>query len=640
MRLDRLAARCLGLVLCLAPCLLLPACDDGGDDDRDAAGMGGEGGMGGQGGEGGMGGMGGTGGMGGMPDDMGPAADMGPDMGPVVLPDGRELTVDVSSVFAPGAAVRDAYTGALATVAADGTVTVAVPPGGAALIEAADTDPAAWPFDWDNATVYFVITDRFANGDPANDHSYGRRSDGDDEIGTWHGGDWRGLTERLDHIDALGASVLWISAPYEQVHGWVGGGSGDFRHYGYHGYWALDFTVPDANFGTGAELRALVQAAHARGIRVILDVVMNHPGYATLDDLVSFLPEVLRPGYQDWLDRDESDNWQGWNDVVDYQSLAWLDWWGNRWIRAGFPMHNGAGMTDLNRSLSYLPDFITEDFRAVPALPTLLTRKRDRETSEAVFVDGYTVRNYLVRWLTDWVRDYGIDGFRCDTAKHVELPAWAALKEAGVEALREWKAAHPGEAIGDDDFWMVGEVFPHGLQRDAYFTEGGFDALINFDFQDAARDIATDLDALDRLYASYASSLNPVPGFNVMSYISSHDTSLFFDETGESVPLQYAIGTALLLTPGAVQVFYGDETGRRAGPPSSDPVQHTRSDMNWDAYDAALLAHWQRVGAFRRRHPAVGAGEHDTIALDRDAYVFSRTAGADAVVVAIPRAAP
>lgn len=629
------------LVLAIALLVLAVGCDDGGGDDTDA-GMGGSGGM------GGMGGMGGSGGMGGMGGaaDMAPGDDMGePDMGPpVVLPEGRELVIDVGDVFEAGDDVRDAYTGARATVGADGTVTVAVPAGGVALIERADTDAAAWPFDWDNATVYFVITDRFENGDPSNDGSYGRRPDGQDEIGTWHGGDWAGLTARLDHIDAVGASAIWISAPYEQIHGWVGGGSGDFKHYGYHGYWALDFTTPDANFGTGEELRAFVDAAHARGIRVILDVVMNHPGYATLDDLERYLPEVLRPGYEDWIERDESDNWQGWNDVVDYQSLAWLDWWGNRWIRAGFPMHNGAGMTDLNRSLAFLPDFLTEDFRAVPALPTLLTRKRDIDGSGVELIEGYTVRNYLVRWLSDWVREYGIDGFRCDTAKHVELPAWAALKEAGVEALREWRAANPGESPGDEDFWMVGEVFPHGLERDAYFTEGGFDALINFDFQDVARSVATDLDALDLLYASYAASLNPVPDFNVMSYISSHDTSLFFDETGESIPLQYAIGTALLLTPGAVQIFYGDETGRPAGPPSSDAIQATRSDMNWDDHDAELLAHWQRIGTFRRRHPAIGAGAHTTVSLDGDAYVFARTHGEgaarDAVVVAIPRPAP
>lgn len=594
------------------------------------------------------GGTGGTGGMGGAPDsDGGPddpdgdTPDAEPDAEP--LPQGGEFTITLAPAFAPGTAVREAYTGATATVADDGTVSVDIPAGGVALFERADTDLDAWPFDWDNATVYFAITDRFENGDPSNDNSHGRRPDGADEIGTWHGGDWAGLTARLDHIDALGASAIWISAPYEQIHGWVGGGDGDFKHYAYHGYWALDFTTPDPNWGTPDELRTLIREAHARGIRVVFDVVMNHPGYAALDDLVDYLPEVLLPGYEDWLDRDSAPSWHDWNDFVDYESLAWLDWWGNRWIRAGFPMHPRAGMTDTNRSLAFLPDFLTEDFRTVPALPGLLTRKGMLHGTNAEFIDDATVRQHLVRWLSDWVREYGIDGFRCDTAKHVELASWAALKEASVEALREWKAANPGQSVGDDDFWMVGEVFPHGVVRDDYF-DNGFDALINFDFQDAARGLAADVDALDATYALYAEALNPVPGFNVMSYISSHDTTLFYETTGQSVPLQYAIGAALLLAPGAVQIYYGDETARPGGPPSSDEVQATRSDMNWDDHDPALLAHWQRIGTFRRRHPAIGAGAHEALSTDGDTYTFARRlelddGSVDEVVIAIPRVA-
>jgi alpha-amylase len=77
--------------------------------------------------------------------------------------------------------------------------------------------------------VYFVLTDRFVNGDPGNDHSYGRRNDGMQEIGTFHGGDLRGLTSKLDYLQQLGVNALWISAPFEQIHGWVGGGTkGDF----------------------------------------------------------------------------------------------------------------------------------------------------------------------------------------------------------------------------------------------------------------------------------------------------------------------------------------------------------------------------------------------------------------------------
>lgn len=144
--------------------------------------------------------------------------------------DGLPLTLDVSATFAEGAAVRDYYSQQIAIVK-NGQITLqpAATSNGLLLLERAETDTSA-PFDWHNATVYFVLTDRFENGDPNNDQSYGRHKDGMAEIGTFHGGDLRGLTNKLDYLQQLGVNALWISAPFEQIHGWVGGGTkGDFR---------------------------------------------------------------------------------------------------------------------------------------------------------------------------------------------------------------------------------------------------------------------------------------------------------------------------------------------------------------------------------------------------------------------------
>ena len=203
--------------------------------------------------------------------------------------DGSPLTLDVSQTFPEGAVVRDFYSQQTATVK-NGSITLqpAATSNGLLLLERAETDaPAA--FDWNNATVYFVLTDRFVNGDPSNDHSYGRRNDGMQEIGTFHGGDLRGLASKLDYLQQLGVNALWISAPFEQIHGWVGGGAkGDFPHYAYHGYYTQDWTTLDANMGNEADLRALVDGAHQRGIRVLFDVVMNHTGYATLADMQEY----------------------------------------------------------------------------------------------------------------------------------------------------------------------------------------------------------------------------------------------------------------------------------------------------------------------------------------------------------------
>lgn len=545
-----------------------------------------------------------------------------------------QLELQVGSIFPPGTAVRDGYGGAKGTVGSDGTLVIDPGERGIVLLER-DVATSSVTFTWDNATVYFVITDRFFNGDPSNDRSYGRKPDGLEEIGTWHGGDLRGLTQKLDHLSALGVNAVWITAPYEQVHGWVAGA--DFPHYAYHGYWPLDYTRLDANMGTPEDLRNLVSAAHGRGIRVVVDVVMNHPGYATGADLLEYLPSVVDPSFTLEWTPGPGGTWNDWNMLVDYESNDWLSWWGPRWIRAGFPGHDRPGMDDLRRSLAFLPDFRTEDPRPVPA-PPFFARKPDTGVVE---LPMSSVRQYLVTWLSAWVREYGIDGFRADTAKHVDLPSWKALEEASTLALREWKAANPSQKLDDLDFWMTGEVFPHGVVKDAYFEEGGFDSLINFDFQQSAAMVISDREQLDMLFSTYAAAINTDPEFNVLSYASSHDTYLFFDRNGEDLEKQHELAFALLMLPGAVQIFYGDETARPFGPTGGDTNQGTRSDMNWDSYDPGLLEHWQKLGTFRNRHPAIGAGAHQRLDFD-GGYAFARTLdrGGQSDRVIVVRTAP
>jgi alpha-amylase len=489
-------------------------------------------------------------------------------------------------------------------------------------------EPLAHPGSFaDNPIVYFVMTDRFYNGNPENDRSYGRAPDGEQEIGTFHGGDLAGLTRKLEdgYFRDLGVNGIWITAPYEQIHGWVVGGNKEFRHYAYHGYYALDYTALDQNMGTEDELGAFIDAAHAQGIRVIFDIVMNHPGYADLQTLTEYGVEVVWPGW-------EQATLEDYHSYFDYNNFDFTAWWGPDWVRAGLPGYQAGHSYDpLTMQLAYLPDFKTEADSEV-AIPKFLARKSD---TRARTIPGYKVRDYLVKWLTDWVREYGVDGFRCDTAKHVELASWAALKAEASRALQEWKAANPDKAVDSAGFWMTGEVFPHGVERSEYFDHG-FDSIINFDLQREARAIAQgegiDTAALDALYSEYARTMGAAPGFNVLSYLSSHDTELFPRDR------LIAGGTVLLLAPGGVQIFYGDETARPLGPmPGSDPQQATRSSMNWDAVDAGVLAHWQTLGRFRRRHVALSRGNHRK--LDDSPYTFARVHGDegvdDRVVVAI-----
>jgi len=506
-------------------------------------------------------------------------------------------------------------------------------------------------FSWDNATVYFMLNDRFANGDTSNDRSYCRESNqacvsfGNDLTqmpSGFHGGDLKGITAKLkaNYFKDLGVNALWITAPYEQIHGFVFGGNGA-KHYGYHGYYTLDWTAIDKNMGTRADLQELVDTAHAQGIRVVMDIVVNHTGYENIKDMAEYGYGKLNSGWEAtaYKSADVLTDWN--NDIgrfIDYTSSNWANtYWTRDWVR----MNNVAGYdacegTDgLKGCVGFLPDIKTEVTNGV-GIPSILQVKWGREgrlAAEQQKLDAWfastgkarTPSNHLIKWLTDYVAEFGIDGFRVDTAKHVDMNVLKDLKAEAVKARAAWIAANPAKAAvlsGDKSFWMTGEVWGHGVGRSAYF-DNGFDSIINFNFQGAAGNVS----GLNATYTELATvnANNSIP-FNVLSYISSHDKGLF-----DRNNLQTGL-TSLLLAPGGVQLFYGDESARPLmGNWSGDHAW--RGDMNWNRTNATLLAHAKKVGQFRNNHVAVGAGAHTKLA---DApFTFSRVKDADKVVVAI-----
>ena len=515
-------------------------------------------------------------------------------------------------------------------------------------------------FSWDNASVYFTMTDRFYNGDTSNDHAYGRSTDEVDagnyktRLGTFHGGDLKGLQDKVEegYFDKLGINAIWITAPYEQIHGALCGQG--FKHYAYHGYYALDFTNVDGNMGTAKDLENFIDAAHSHGIRVIFDVVMNHAGYADAKTADEYGFGKLSSDWKDIYYRTNESDYKWFNDysgeaannggrgMMDTNGDWSTNWWGPDWVRAvsqRFSGYEGSESGDDKTICSSgLPDFKTESTKEVD-LPGLLKNKWKKEgtyNEKMNSLNSYfnrtgkprTVTNYLVKWLSDWVREYGVDGFRCDTAKHVDISCWKALKDECKVALNDWRANNPDKpgAKWKDDFWMTGEHWGHGVGKDSYFTSGAFDSMINFDYQGSA---FASTSQIEGIYSRYASMINSDPSFNVLSYISSHDKGL---SRGNMI----TAGTNLLLLPGGVQTYYGDESGRKAV--GSNQEQSWRSDMNWGSMDTKELAHWQKVGQFRTNHMAVGAGQHNKIS---DApYTFSRTYNAngisDKVVVSMP----
>ena len=511
-------------------------------------------------------------------------------------------------------------------------------------------------FSWDNASVYFLLTDRFNNGNTSNDHSYNRGLEKDGTVTTkmksdaasFQGGDFVGITKKINegYFNDLGVNALWISAPYEQIQGYscAGNGKSSFPHYSYHGYYAGDYSEIDQNFGTPEEFKTMVDTAHEKGLRVVLDIVMNHPGYNTMYDMNKFDYGELKDGWETNYYSFAGDN-NTYHSYITYQDAnqaeylkgRWGNWWGGSWLRAGLSGYPAFGTGDLLDSAGgELPDFRTESEEEVEVPIFLQNKWKTEGTYDEKMADlnewftstGNTkrVRNYLCYWLSSYVEEYGIDGFRCDTAKHVELDSWAALKDNCDKALKTWRANNPTKAGADwdEDFWMTGEVYGKGLanEKDAYFTEGKFDSTINFAFSGGGGVSA--VSTINETYGKYAENINTTDKYNVLTYISSHDTKLCGrDKSTDSYSAEKLIyqGSALQLLPGGIQIFYGDETGRKYVKHSLSAVNSiitsgnhdVRSFMNWDSIDNEILTHWQKVGTFRNNHISVGAGSHKTL---------------------------
>lgn len=323
----------------------------------------------------------------------------------------------------------------------------------------------------------------------------------------------------------------------------------------------------------------------------------------------------------------------------------WGNWW-TGWVRAfgdrswgqsaGYAVPGGDNYT---MSLAGLPDVVTEKTSSVN-IPPFLKQKWANENSgdyllyrlpnlDSWRVDGKGApADYIIAWLAGWVEEFGIDGFRCDTAKHVTLDRWNQLKNACKTALNNWRASSRADQYAQswtDDFWMTGEAFGWDHGDTGYFTSGGFDSMINFAFNSSEGSSGRTPTVNDWTY--YANYCNGSSNRQVLNYVSSHDTGLH--RPGD----QKNVATMLLLCPGGAQIFYGDETSRPYMSGCNDASMSTRSDFNWDAVDNADNKHWQKIGQFRRRNPAVGAGTQTALGSDTYGRTFADGDYTNAVVI-------
>lgn len=456
------------------------------------------------------------------------------------------------------------------------------------------------PFVWEGANLYFLLTDRFNNGDTSNDVNFDRTKQAG-KLRGFEGGDIKGITQKVKegYFTDLGINAIWLTPVVEQIHGATDEGTG--VSYGFHGYWAKDWTKIDPNYGTKEDLHELVTEAHSRGIRIVLDAVINHTGPVTEKDPV--WPE-------DWVRTDVQCSYDNYEHTVSCTLVK------------------------------NLPDIRTESNENVELPPQLVEKWKaeGRYEQEVKELDEFFERTghpraprfYIMKWLTDYITEFGVDGYRCDTVKHTEAYVWEEFKKECDYAFAEFKKNNPEKIMDDNNFYLVGEVYNYGISGGKMFDYGDkkvnyyddmFSAQINFEFKWNAKE-----NGYEDLFKRYSGILNnELKGFGVLNYLSSHDDGGPFDPKREK-PFETA--NKLLLSPGTSQVYYGDESARSLVIEGTQGDATLRSFMNWDAVKSdnktkEVLEHWQKLGKFRERHPAIGAGAHQMIT--QEPYLFYRS---------------
>jgi len=544
------------------------------------------------------------------------------------------------TVPAAGVAVTFSFntTGNLPTVAV--AEPPAPPPADAALIRAPASDPAN-----QDEIIYFLMTDRFANGDNANNTggiAGGPLANGykPDDKAYHHGGDLKGLKDKLPYLQQLGVTAIWMTPPFKnkpvQGDGTLAGSSSS-----YHGYWITDFTQVDPHLGTNQEMKDLIAAAHAAGINVIFDIVANHTA-DVLDYEGGNRGYVPRTG--DARYRDAGGNLFDDRDYINDPDFPELD-------RYSFPRR--PVVRDPAEAGIKFPNWLDD--------PTNYHNRGDAayDGSEAELYgdiagldDLFTEKPEVVTGLTNiykyWIQEFGIDGYRVDTAKHVNDEFWQYF----VPEIRRFAATK-----GKPNFYIYGEVLngdPAYLSR--FTREARFPAVLDFGFNYAAQDFALgrqDAGRLSGLFAADDYYTTPSGNaYNLPTFLGNHDIGRFGaamrePAAGDTADAQRVsrmlLGYGLMFTARGVPViYYGDEQGftgdggdkdaRQDMFPSQVPgyndddligTSRTTADDNFDP-NHPLYEGIAALAALRQEHPALQTGAQIERLSDGSVYAFSR----------------
>ncbi|MET9673651.1 pullulanase-type alpha-1,6-glucosidase [Streptomyces sp. NPDC006482] len=479
---------------------------------------------------------------------------------------------------------------------------------------------------------YFVLPDRFANGDTSNDRgglTGSRTQTGFDptDKGFYQGGDLKGLTQRLDYIKGLGTTAIWMAPIFKNR---PVQGVGKDASAGYHGYWITDFTQVDPHFGTNDDLKKLIAAAHAKGMKVFFDVITNHTA-----DTVDYAEQKYgyRPkGAYPYLDADgrpfDDRNAIGAVDAdsFPYTPVEKANTKVPAWLNDPTMYHNRGDSTWAGESSEY-GDFVGLD---------------DLWTERPEVVDG------MRKIYEKWVRDFDIDGFRIDTVKHVDLDFWT-----------QWATALDAYAKkqGREDFFMFGEVYSADTTVTApYVTRGRLDATLDFPFQDAARAFASQgagADRLARVFADdYRYTTDKANAYEQVTFLGNHDMGRFGTflkqdnpnaSDAELVRRATLANELMFLSRGNPVIYSGDEQGFTGAGGDKDARQPlfaaqaadyldddqlgTDRTHATDAYDTThpVYRSVAALSKLTRDNPALRDGVQQERYAEGSVYAFSRT---------------
>ncbi|HEY5298046.1 MAG TPA: alpha-amylase family glycosyl hydrolase [Verrucomicrobiae bacterium] len=455
---------------------------------------------------------------------------------------------------------------------------------------------------WQAQSIYQIITDRFYDGDPSNNNADGNfNATGTTSV---HGGDFKGLDQKLDYIKALGATAIWISPIVLNGHGQ------------FHGYAARDFYHVDPHWGSLADLQHFVQTAHAKGLLVIDDIVCNHG-----DDLIysadSGYPAFVEPpaGYH-------------------------LKYSGSITYAPPFDIYNtnytaNNALTNLFHNYGAIPDYNTPEHYQLGELDGL-----DDFRTESTYV-----RSNMAAIYQSWIQTVGFDGFRIDTFKHVDTGFW----QSWCPALHQFAATN--SANPRPNFFMFGEVFDSSESLCGYYTgakSGGpflLDSVLDYPLYFTLNSVFISGGAtrqIENHYANVATYYDTNAQMRLVTFLDNHDNPRFLN-SGTTSQLQVALAF-LYTSRGIPSLYYGTEQGFDG---ATDP--NDREDMFAGQFKDAGLAGMDsfnethplfqliaKLNNFRRLYPALTLGAQIaqySNASGAGLFAYSRRLGAQEVFV-------